>query len=110
MGGVEDITDEVWNNVLAINIKGYALMAKHIVPIMKQQQETCSIINLASGSGMIAIPNSIPYSATKAAIIQMSKNLALDLGAYNIRVVSISPGPIGMKKSHEKHRSFQKTV
>lgn len=70
-------------------------MAKHIVPIMKQQQRSCSIINLASGSGMIAIQRSVPYSATKAAIIQMSKNLALDLGAYNIRVNSISPGPIG---------------
>ncbi|CAF1149822.1 unnamed protein product, partial [Didymodactylos carnosus] len=94
MGTVEDITDEVWNSVLAINVKGYALMAKHIVPIMKCQQETCSIINLASGSGMIAIQKSVPYSATKAAIIQMTKNLALDLGTHNIRVISISPGPI----------------
>ena len=71
-------------------------MAKHIVPIMKRQEDTCSIINVASVSGMIARQKSVPYSATKAAIIQMTKNLALDLGAHNIRVISISPGPIGM--------------
>ncbi len=71
-------------------------MAKLIVPIMKQQQETCTIINFASASGMIAIPKSVPYPTTKAAIIQMSKNMSLDLGTYNIRVISISPGPIGM--------------
>ena len=71
-------------------------MAKHIVPIMKRQQESSSIINIASIAGMIARPQSVPYSTTKAAIIQMSKNLAVDLGPYNIRVISVSPGPIGI--------------
>ncbi|CAF4353658.1 unnamed protein product, partial [Rotaria sp. Silwood2] len=129
MGTVEDITDEVWEKVLAINIKGmkqysfsflsfslllslkgYALMAKHIVPIMKQQQESSAIINLASGSGMIAIPKSVPYPATKAAIIQMTKSLALDLGAHNIRVISVSPGPIGMARFHLKNCNVEAVV
>ena len=79
-------------------------MAKHIVPIMKQQQKSCCIINLASGAGMIATQNSVPYSTTKAANIQMTKNLAFDLGPYKIRVVSISPGPIGMNIITEVER------
>lgn len=99
MGSIEEITDEVWNNVLSVNVKSYALMAKHVAPIMKQQQRSCSIINIASISGMVAHPNWVPYSTTKAAVIQMSKNLALDLGPYNIRVLSVSPGPIGMYNS-----------
>lgn len=75
------------------NVRGYALVIKHIVPIMK---EKCagSIVNLASIAGSKGITNFLPYGTTKGAIIQMSRNLALDLGQYDIRVNSVSPGAI----------------
>jgi NAD(P)-dependent dehydrogenase (short-subunit alcohol dehydrogenase family) len=68
-------------------------MAKYIAPILKKQKSG-SIINIASTLGLTAIPNTIIYSSSKGAIIQMTRNLALDLGSSNIRVNSISPGRI----------------
>jgi NAD(P)-dependent dehydrogenase (short-subunit alcohol dehydrogenase family) len=73
------------------------LIAKHIVPIFKQNNNgkgAGGIINIASIAGLIALPASLPYGPIKAAVLQMTRNLALDLGPFNIRVNSISPGAI----------------
>jgi dihydroanticapsin dehydrogenase len=76
-----------------VNVRGYALTAKHITPILKKQNSG-SIINISSAGGVVAHSNFLPYSTSKGAIIQMTRNLALDLGSFNIRVNSISPGAI----------------
>lgn len=68
-------------------------MCKYIVPIMKKQNNG-SIINISSAAGIVAHSQFLPYSTSKGAIIQMTRNLALDLGSFNIRVNSISPGAI----------------
>lgn len=78
-GAIEDITDEQWTNVLNINIKGYAYHAKYCVPYMKAQHSG-SIIHMCSISSILSQPKFIPYNTTKAAVLQMSKNLAHDLG------------------------------
>jgi NAD(P)-dependent dehydrogenase (short-subunit alcohol dehydrogenase family) len=75
-------------------------MVKHIVPILKKQNNG-SIINMSSAAGLVAHPNFLPYSTSKAAIIQMTRNLALDLGSFNIRVNSISPGAIDSPTLYE---------
>ncbi|CAF0790887.1 unnamed protein product [Rotaria sordida] len=93
LGYVEDVSANDWSHIMNINVRGYALMAKHIVPILKKQNNG-SIINFASAAGLVAHSNFLPYSTSKAAIIQMTRNLALDLGSFNIRVNSISPGAI----------------
>ena len=77
-----------------MNVRGYALMAKHVVPYMKQQRSG-SIVQFASISAMIAQPGFVPYSTSKGAVLQMTRNLALDLGPYNIRCNSVAPGCIG---------------
>ena len=81
-----------WSHVFDVNVRGYALMAKYIAPIMKKQNSG-SIINMASML-VYCYSQFVPYSATKGAIIQLTRNLALDLGSFNIRVNSISPGAI----------------
>ena len=68
-------------------------MAKAIVPLLKKQRSG-SIIQMASISSWIAQPDFVPYSTTKGAILQMTRNLALDLGPYNIRCNAICPGAI----------------
>ncbi|CAF1582846.1 unnamed protein product [Didymodactylos carnosus] len=93
LGEIENISAEDWTKVFNINVRGYALMAKYVVPIMKKQKSGC-IINMASHSSLIAQPAFVPYSTTKGAILQMTRNLALDLGPFNIRVLSICPGTI----------------
>ena len=74
-------------------MRGYALMAKAVVPFLKKQQSG-SIIQMASISSWIAQPEFVPYSTTKGAILQMTRNLALDLGPFNIRCNAICPGAI----------------
>ncbi|CAF4239757.1 unnamed protein product, partial [Adineta steineri] len=93
LGNIDEISGDDWSHIFDVNVRGYALTAKHIAPIMKKQNSG-SIVNISSTLGLIAIPNSTPYSATKGAIIQLTRNLALDLGSFNIRVNTISPGSI----------------
>ena len=94
-GLIEDVSADAWSHIFNVNVRGYALMAKHIVPLLKQQRSG-SIIQFGSISGVIAQSAFVPYATTKGAVIQMTRNLALDLGPYNIRCNSISPGAIGM--------------
>lgn len=68
-------------------------MAKAVVPLMKKQQSG-SIIQMASISSWIAQPEFVPYSTTKGAVLQMTRNLAHDLGRFNIRCNAICPGTI----------------
>ncbi|CAF1033324.1 unnamed protein product [Adineta ricciae] len=90
---VEDASADAWTKILNVNVRGYALMAKAVVPYMKKQRSG-SIIQLASISSWIAQPNFVPYSTTKGAVLQMTRNLALDLGPFNIRCNAICPGTI----------------
>ncbi len=76
-----------------MNVRGYALMAKAVVPLMKKQRSG-SIIQMASMGSWIAKPEFVPYSTSKGAVLQMTRNLALDLGPFNIRCNAICPGTI----------------
>jgi NAD(P)-dependent dehydrogenase (short-subunit alcohol dehydrogenase family) len=88
-----DATVEEWGRSTATNLVGTALVTKYTVEHLKQS-ERGAIVNLGSISSFIAQPNFFVYSSTKAAIVQMSRNMALDLGPYNIRVNCICPGTI----------------
>ena len=91
MKAVDEASADDWDSVLSINVKGYGLMIKHAVKIMNKGG---SIINIASVAGMKArIHNLVPYSVSKSAIIQLTKNAALDLyDKYGIRVNTVTPG------------------
>ena len=90
---MEDVSAADWSRLLNVNVRGYALLAKHIVPILKEKRSG-SIVNISSAAGLVAHSNFLPYSTSKGALLQMTRNLALDLGPFNIRVNSISPGAI----------------
>ena len=77
--------------MLRVNITGQALMSRYAVEAMKRTGGG-AIVNLGSISGVIAQPNQLTYAVTKAAMIHLSRCLALDLKEYNIRVNTISPG------------------
>ncbi|CAF5112114.1 unnamed protein product [Rotaria sp. Silwood1] len=96
--------DILVNKVLDVNVRGYALMAKAVVPLMKNQRSG-SIIQVASISSWVAQPEFVPYSTTKGAILQMTRNLALDLGSFNIRCNSICPGAT-LTPASAKHAAF----
>ncbi|TYR81330.1 SDR family oxidoreductase [Priestia megaterium] len=92
MNDLESATDEIWDSLYNVNVKGMFHCVKAVVPYMKKQKSG-SIVNLGSVAGMTGIGSSIPYAATKAAIHTMTRSLAIAL-APEIRVNSISPGAV----------------
>jgi dihydroanticapsin dehydrogenase len=88
-----DATPEEWRPMLDINIMGPALVAKHVVPSIRRAGGG-AIVNLASISSFIAQPNFVTYNTTKAAILGMTRCMAMDLAPDNIRVNSVCPGVV----------------
>lgn len=90
--GVE-ATVEDWQRSLGVNIVGTAMMTRYAVAEIKKAGGG-AIVNLGSISAFCAQPDFYAYSATKAAIVQMTRNMAMDFGPHNIRVNAICPGTI----------------
>jgi NAD(P)-dependent dehydrogenase (short-subunit alcohol dehydrogenase family) len=90
---IEEIPVESYERSIAIFVRGVFLCMKHAAPIMKRQQSG-SIINTASIAGFRAGFAPHIYSAAKAAIIQLTKSVAMELGESNVRVNCICPGGV----------------
>ena len=86
-----ELTEEEWDSVQNINVKGVFFCTKHAIPHM-QKAGGGSIINLSSIYGLISAPDVPPYHASKGAVRLMSKTDALFYAADGIRVNSIHPG------------------
>jgi len=97
-------TVEDWRQSLGTNVVGTAMVTKYAVEHMKKSGG--AIVNLGSISGFIAQPDFFAYSATKAALVQMTRNMAMDLGPHRIRVNAVCPGSIITAASF---RHMQKT-
>jgi 3-oxoacyl-[acyl-carrier protein] reductase len=87
---LEGLTDEMWDRLYNVNVKGTFFCCRAVVPPMRQQGHG-RIINIASVAGLRAQGSSIAYSASKAAVIHLSKCLARTLGP-EIQVNVIAPG------------------
>lgn len=92
-GQIEDIPLAAWEAVMAINARGVFLMARAAVPHMKQQGYG-RIVSMSSVAGLVALPERAAYSASKAAVIGMTRSLAHDLAPRGITVNCICPGSI----------------
>jgi NAD(P)-dependent dehydrogenase (short-subunit alcohol dehydrogenase family) len=90
-GSIEEIPDEEWDHTFQVNITAMFHLVKRALPHMA---EGSSIINTASIQEDQPTPILLPYSATKAAILTFTGNLAKMLGPRGIRVNSVAPGPI----------------
>ena len=92
-GKVEDITPADWHQVFGVNVIGYANMVRECLPELRKNGGG-TVVNIASVSAYIAQPSFIPYNTSKAAVAQLTRCLAMDLAADNIRVNGVCPGAI----------------
>jgi NAD(P)-dependent dehydrogenase (short-subunit alcohol dehydrogenase family) len=88
---VIDTTEEQWDRVMAVNVKSIFLMSKYTIPHMVQAGGGV-ILNTSSGWGLVGGRDAVSYCASKAAVVNLTKAMALDHGAQNIRVNCICPG------------------
>ena len=93
-GPALDVTDEMFFKMFELNIASVLRLIRLTVPKMIDRGEGGSIINIASIAGLRPQPGGLLYSATKAALIMMTRNWALEFGRHNVRVNAIAPGLI----------------
>ena len=90
---VHELSNEVWERTLAVNLRGHWLCAKYVIPVMLKQGGGC-IINLASPTGMRGFQKLTAYSTSKGGIIALTRAMAADYSRDHIRVNAIVPGTI----------------
>lgn len=97
---VEDYSFSDVKKVFSVNVFGTYLMMQNVLPVM-QNQKKGAIVNFGSVSGMCGYPYEIAYGASKAAVIQMTKNAANENGGNGVRINAVSPGWVntGMMKT-----------
>ena len=88
---VLDIDVELWDRVMAINIRGVFLMTKHVAPHMIAQKYG-KIINITSGTVARGIPNFSHYVTSKGAVTAFTRSISRELGEHNICVNNLAPG------------------
>lgn len=89
--GMEELTDEEWDRILAVNVRGVWNATRAVLPAMRAQGYG-KVINLASGTFLVGTPFNLHYVASKGAVVAMTRALARELGPDGIRVNSLAPG------------------
>ncbi|MFW9848324.1 MAG: SDR family NAD(P)-dependent oxidoreductase [Candidatus Thorarchaeota archaeon] len=92
-GEIENVPVEGFDKTIAILLRGVFLGMKHAAPVMKRQGSG-NIVNISSIAGIRGISENHPYSAAKAAVIQLTRTVAMELAYFKIRVNCICPGVI----------------
>ncbi len=102
---VVDLPEEEWDMVLDVTLKGAYLMAKYVVPVMAGNGGG-SIINTGSGWGLKGGDQAAAYCAAKGGLVNLTRAMAIDHGADNIRVNSVNPGDTDTAMLREEGRQL----
>jgi NAD(P)-dependent dehydrogenase (short-subunit alcohol dehydrogenase family) len=86
-----DVEEWAWDKIIDTNLKGLFFFSTAVASRMMERKKG-KIINITSAAGRTGSPMLAPYGATKAAVIQLTRTLAVELGPYNINVNAIGPG------------------
>ena len=100
-GNIEETNFKRWNEVMKTNLNGVFLCSQKVITHLKKTNG--NIVNIASISGLRASTLRVAYGTSKAAVIQLTKQQAAELGEYGIRVNCIAPGPVKTKLAMAVH-------
>jgi 3-oxoacyl-[acyl-carrier protein] reductase len=95
---IEEVPIDVWDKVIAINLRGTYLMSRFAVPHMRAQRWG-RIINISSQAGQVAAAKSTAYSASKAAVLGFTRALSADVAPWGVTVNAIAPGMVATSRS-----------
>lgn len=99
-GALEAIDASEWDRTLAVNLTGAFNVTRATIPWLKRQNRG-AIINIGSVAGRLGFPLRAPYSASKWALVGLTKTLAVELGPWNVRVNAVLPGAVdGQRMQH----------
>ena len=100
-GPLEKTDFAAWRRVMATNLDGTFLCSQAVLPALKQSKGT--IVNIASISGLRASTLRVAYGTSKAAVIQLTQQQAVELGEFGIRANCVAPGPVRTKLAMAVH-------
>ena len=106
---VEDASEESWDTIWGVNVKGYAFCAQAAVPVLRRSGKG-SIVNIASNSAFIASYHSVQYDTTKAAVTGLTRAMARDHAEDGIRVNALCPGPTMTPFHHRRATEAGKSL
>jgi NAD(P)-dependent dehydrogenase (short-subunit alcohol dehydrogenase family) len=92
-GALEAIDADEWDRTIAVNLTGAFNVTRAIIPWLKRQNRG-AIFNIGSVAGRLGFPLRAPYSASKWALVGLTKTLAVELGPWNVRVNAVLPGAV----------------
>ena len=101
---VEQTSEEEWDATFDVNVKGTFLMCKYAMPALRERKGC--IVNVASYVGLVGFAKTSAYAASKAAVVNLTRSMALDHAREGVRVNAVCHGSVDTEMIHEAWRNF----
>ena len=107
--GFEDIALELWDRVMRVNVRGTWLMTRAVAPLLRASGSG-RVVNVASDTALWGAPNLLSYTASKGAVMAMTRSLARELGKDRVGVTCVAPGILTTESTDDvpeaRHRLY----